>query len=297
MTFLKKINVVLLLVILTLSLFAPGTLLAEQGSEVVATVNGVAITRDQFYTLLENQYGFFALQELVQDEIIRQRAEQLGVTLDEEEFGELLDMVIAQLGGMQGLYMFLMQNNVSEEAFIAQLKWNMLIGQLARAEVEVEEGAVEAFFQENRSSYDQPETVEVSHILVDTEEEANEVLELLKDGGDLITLAEEYSLDPGTAQQGGYLGHIQRGLTVEEFEEMAFALPVGEYGITESQYGWHVIIVHAKNEAKEAVFADLAEEVERDYRGSKALDLESYLYLLEQESDIQVQWEPKEYAN
>ena len=142
----KKINVVLLLVILSLSLFAPGTLLAEQGDEIIATVNGAAITRDQFYGLLENQYGFYALQELVQDEIIRQRAEKLGITLDEEEFEELYAMVIAQLGGAQGLQMFLLQNNVSEEAFMAQLKWNMLIGQLARAEVEVEEGAVEAFF-------------------------------------------------------------------------------------------------------------------------------------------------------
>ena len=292
----KKINVVLLLVILSLSLFAPGTLLAEQGDEIIATVNGAAITRDQFYGLLENQYGFYALQELVQDEIIRQRAEKLGITLDEEEFEELYAMVIAQLGGAQGLQMFLLQNNVSEEAFMAQLKWNMLIGQLARAEVEVEEGAVEAFFAENRTYYDQPETVEVSHILVDTEEVANEVLGRLQAGEDLVALAAEFSLDPGTAQQGGYLGHIQRGYTVLEFEELAFSLPLGEYGVTESQYGWHVIAVHAKNEAKEAVFEEVAELVEKDYRGSKALDLESYLYLLEQESDIQLNWQPRPYT-
>ena len=295
MTFLKKINVVLLLVILSLSMIAsPMTLLAEEGDPVIATVNGVTIGRDEFYATLEAQYGSYALQELVQNEMIRQKADALGVTFNADAFAEMYDLVIAQLGGVQGLQMFLMQNNVSEAVFIGQLQWNMLLGDLARTEVEVAEGAVEEFFEQNRSYYEEPETVEVSHILVDTEDEANEVLALLIDGGDLLALATERSLDPGTASQGGYLGDVPRGYTVPEFEEMAFSLAVGEYGIAESNFGWHIITVHARNEATEAVFAEIASEVERDYRGSKALDAESYLYKLEQESDIQIEWAPQQ---
>ena len=291
----KKFNVVLLLFILALSLIAsPMTLLADEGDQVVATVNGVAISKEEFHATLEAQYGSYALQELVQNEIIRQRADALGVTFDGDAFAEMYELVIAQLGGVQGLQMFLMQNNVTEEVFIGQLQWNMLLGDLARAEVEVPEGAVEAFFEENRSRYDEPETVEVSHILVETEDEAKEILGLLTNGGDLLALASERSLDPGTASQGGYLGVIPKGYTVPEFEEMAFSLAAGEYGLAESNYGWHVITVHARNEAKAAVFADIAADVERDYRGSKALDLQSYLYKLEQESDIQIQWAPQQ---
>lgn len=290
----KKINVVLMLVILSLSLIsAPMTLLAQQNDDIVATVNGVAISKDEFYEVLERQYGYYALQELIQNEMIRQKAEALGVTFDEEAFSEMYAMVITQLGGVQGLQMFLLQNNVSEEFFIEQLRWNMLLGDLSRAEVEVGEGALEAFFEENLEYYDEPETVEVSHILVDTEEEATTVLGLLKDGGDLVALASEWSLDPGTASQGGYLGSIPRGMTVPEFEEMAFSLAVGEYGVTESSFGWHVIMVHAKNEAKKAVFAEVASLVEQDYRGTKALDMESYLQQLEQEFDVQVEWQPR----
>jgi len=295
MKFLKKINVVLLLLILTLSLIAsPATLLADEGDQVVATVNGVAISKDVFQATLEAQYGSYALQELIQNEIIRQKADALGVSFNAEAFAEMYDLVVNQLGGVQGLQMFLLQNNVTEEVFIGQLQWNMLLDDLSRAEVEVPEGALEEFFEQNRSYYDEPETVEVSHILVDTEEEANEVLALLKNGGDLLTLASERSLDPGTASQGGYLGVVPRGYTVPEFEEMAFSLLVGEWGIAESNYGWHVITVHTKNEAKEAVLADIAAEVERDYRGSKALDLQSYLYKLEQEANVEVLWAPQQ---
>ncbi len=157
--------------------------------------------------------------------------------------------------------------------------------------MEVAEGEVEQFFEENRSYYDEQETVEVSHILVETEEEANEVLGLLQEGGDLVSLASDYSLDPGTASQGGYLGVIPRGYTVPEFEEVAFNLGVGEYGLAESNFGWHVITVHAINEAKAAIFAEIVDLVEKDFRGSKALDLQSYMYKLEQETDIQVEWQ------
>ncbi len=289
----KKINAVLLVVILGLSLIvSPMTLLAQE-DEVIATVNGVAITKDLFYELLETEYGYYALQELIQKEMVKQKAEALQVEIDEAIFQEVYAMIIGQLGGVQGLQGFLMQNSITEDQFIEQLRWNMLLGDMASAEVAVGEGDVLGFFEENREYYDQPETVEVSHILVDTEDEANEVLGLLQDGGDLVSLATEYSLDPGTAHQGGYLGVIARGLTVAEFEEMAFSLAVGEYGITESNFGWHVITVHARSEAKEAVFAELAADVERDYRASMALDLQSYMRKLEQETDIQVQWRSK----
>lgn len=291
MTCLKKINAVLLLVILSLSLMvAPMGLLAQENEEIIATVNGVVITKAQFYDLLETEYGQYALQELVQKEIVRQKAEALQVTVADEEFAEVYSMIIGQLGGAQGLQSFLVQNNVTEDIFIEQLQWNMLLGELASAEVEVPEGAVATFFEENRTYYDQPETVEVSHILVETEEEAQEVLALLKDGGDLLTLAGEYSLDPGTATQGGYLGAIPRGYTVAPFEETAFSLPVGEYGLAESEFGWHIITVHAKTEAAEAVFDDIADQVERDYRASVALDIQNYMLKLEQESEIDIQW-------
>lgn len=289
----KKINVVLLLLILCTSLVAAPLSLLAQEDEVVATVNGVVITKTQFYDLLERNFGSYALQELVQDELVRQKAEALQVSIDDQEFNEVYARILSQLGGPEGLQMFLMQNKVTEAQFIEQLRWNVLMGKLAATEVEVNEADVAAWFEENRQYYDKPETVEVSHILVDTEEEAQEILGLLQSGSDLANLAAERSLDPGTASQGGYLGAVAKGYTVPEFEEMAFALAVGEYGVAESNYGWHIITVHAKNEAEEAVFSEIADRVEKDYRSNKALDIQSYMLKLEGEADLQILWQPR----
>lgn len=288
MTYLKRINVVLLLVIFCLSL-VPMTLLAQE-TEVVATVNGVQITRAQMLELLETEYGAYALQELVQKELVNQKAEELNVSIDEDEWNDTYTLIINQLGGPQALQMLLMQNGITEAQFVEQLRWNMLISNLASAEVEVTSEEVANFFAENKDYYGQPKAVEVSHILVDTEEEAQEILDLLKSGSDLAELANEHSLDPGTATQGGYLGQIVEGLTVPEFEEMAFSLAVGEFGMVESNFGWHVIAVHSKQEAEEAIFEEIAELVEEDLRRTIALDAQSYVFKLEQEADVEVFW-------
>lgn len=188
--------------------------------------------------------------------------------------------------------MLLLQNGITEQQFIEQLRWNMLISNLASAEVAVTDEEVATWFEENRTYYDQPKMVEASHILVDTEEEAKEVLARLQGGEALAELAAELSLDPGTAPNGGYLGQITEGLTVPEFEEMAFSLAVGEFGIAESNYGWHIITVHSIQEAKAAIFDEIADLVKQDLRRTRALDAQSYISKLENEANLEILWRP-----
>ncbi|HPT84099.1 MAG TPA: peptidylprolyl isomerase [Limnochordia bacterium] len=292
----RRINALLLVAIFALSIFAaPLAALAQGGepAEIVAKVNGVAITRERFLELLEAEYGFFALQELIQRELVRQKAEELQVTVDEQEFAETYELITAQFGGPANLQLMLAQNGLSEAQFQDQIRFSMLVTALTKAEVQVSEEELLRWFEENRRFYDQPFAVEVSHILVETEELARELLAQLENGADLAALAQEHSLDPGTAPQGGYLGLITEGLTVPEFEEAAFSLDIGGFGLAESTYGWHVITVHSKQEAKAADFAAIAQQVEADFRRSKALDFQSYMYKLEQEADLEVLWEPR----
>lgn len=88
-----------------------------------------------------------------------------------------------------------------------------------------------------------------SHILVATEEEALAVIDELENGADFATLAQERSLDTGSAQQGGSLGNAPVLNFVEPFAD---AVANGELNTVldpvETQFGFHVIIVNSREE-------------------------------------------------
>ena len=86
------------------------------------------------------------------------------------------------------------------------------------------------------------EQVWARHILVSTEDEANQVLTRLKAGEDFATLAAQISTDTGSAQKGGDLGWFGHGAMLQEFETAAFGLKVGELSLPiKTTAGVHII--------------------------------------------------------
>lgn len=85
------------------------------------------------------------------------------------------------------------------------------------------------------------EKIRCSHILVQKEALAKEILDKLSKGESFGKLAEQYSID-GSRKRGGDLGFFGRGAMVKEFEKAAFGLKKGEVsGIVKTQYGYHII--------------------------------------------------------
>jgi peptidyl-prolyl cis-trans isomerase D len=104
------------------------------------------------------------------------------------------------------------------------------------------------------------EQVWARHILVDTEDEANKVIQRLKNGENFITVAKEVSKDTGTKDVGGDLGWFGRGKMVKAFEDAAFSLKVDEISQPiKSDYGYHVIQVlgHENRNLDATAFSDL----------------------------------------
>lgn len=84
--------------------------------------------------------------------------------------------------------------------------------------------------------------IRASHILVKTKEEADKILEEIKNGKDFAEVAQAVSLCP-SGNDGGDLGFFGRGMMVKPFEDAAFALiEMGDISEpVETQFGWHLI--------------------------------------------------------
>lgn len=104
--------------------------------------------------------------------------------------------------------------------------------------------------------------VKARHILVDTEEEAREIIKQLKEGEKTFSeLAAEHSKDGANKEAGGDLGYFPRGVMVTEFENAAFNLEVGEVSEpVKTTFGYHVIMVEDKRTLAQKEAAGVPED-------------------------------------
>lgn len=79
------------------------------------------------------------------------------------------------------------------------------------------------------------------HILVKTQEEAENIKQQLAKGADFAQLAKKYSLCP-SAKKGGDLGEFSPGQMVKAFDNVVFKLPVRKiHGPIKTKFGFHLI--------------------------------------------------------
>jgi parvulin-like peptidyl-prolyl isomerase len=128
------------------------------------------------------------------------------------------------------------------------------------------------------------EQARARHILVETEEEAQAVIDRLEAGEDFAEVAEEISKDTFSGAQGGDLGFIPRGQLLAPVDEAIFSLPIGETSEPiESQAGWHVI---------EVLEREVRELSPGDYSQAQSQAYQDWLNQTRAEADIQNLWTP-----
>ena len=128
--------------------------------------------------------------------------------------------------------------------------------------VKLTEEEKKAFFEAQKQSFSKPETASAKHILVDSEEKANDILGKIN-AGDISfeDAAKEHSTCP-SKDAGGDLGTFGRGQMVPEFEDAVFNMNNGEVaGPVKTQFGYHLIKLENKNESSIPEYDEVAEEV------------------------------------
>ena len=136
------------------------------------------------------------------------------------------------------------------------------------------------FYDEHPDMFVQPERVHASHILVSDDETLAKVQADLKAGKSFSDVAKEYSIDPGSAANGGDLGEFPRGVMVSEFENAAFALknPGDVSEPVKSQFGTHIIKLEEHIAPSTVAFEQVKSQIVQELQNQKtqeALDARS----------------------
>lgn len=129
--------------------------------------------------------------------------------------------------------------------------------------VKVTDEEAKKYYDANKDKLKEPEKINVSHILVDSEAEAKDILAKLKGGADFAALAKEKSKD-ASKEKGGEVGFIAKGQTAPEFEQAAFALQPGQIsGVVKTQFGYHIIKVTEKQPEKLMAYDDIKDQLKQ----------------------------------
>jgi parvulin-like peptidyl-prolyl isomerase len=233
---------------------------AGSGGPVVARVGSETITLNDLKARLQEtpsayqQYVASAdgrrqfLNLLIREKVLLSEAKELGIPRD-PAYKAAVQKFKAEWGRRLREY----EETLQVESALTRLRTKDLA---------VKDAEVEKYYNEHGADYARPVEVLASHILVNTEADAQAALARLKAGEPFEKVARALSRDPATAVRGGKLAPIRRGTLVPEFEDAAFQLKVGEVsGIVKTQFGFHIIKKLGEKMLPPRTLADAKEEI------------------------------------
>ena len=290
----KSINIFRTAAILTLCLlvffiFNPSSILADEGTSttetnpedvvtilppetILASISGQTITLGEFNQLWEQVPEDYKLQldksmvldQMISEKLLIQEAKDMGLGEDKD--------VLEQIKKM------------TEQILVQALIEREILNKLKVNDEEVLE-----YYEQNKDSFTEKEQVHLYNILLETEEEAQDILEQLKAGGDFSEIAKEKSTGPSAAQ-GGDLGYLSKGTIIPEIEEVVFALELEELSeVIKTDFGFHILKITEKKPETVKTLEEVKEDIIQTLLPNKQKEaFENLLEELKSKSEIEI---------
>jgi peptidyl-prolyl cis-trans isomerase SurA len=325
----RKLLVVSLAVfVFVVTAFAADTVIEE----IVARVNNSIITRNDLQkakdqmvsearekgenpddTVAKHQQDM--LRDLIDQQLLIQKASDLGITGDTELIKKLDDMRKQMgLNSMEDLEKAAEQQGISYEDFKQNLRNNIItqavIGREVGSHIQFTKEETQKFYDDHKQQLERPEQVFLSEILVAptkpakegeqppdptaeelaaAEKKANDILAELKKGAKFDEVAKKDSDGP-TAAQGGDLGAFGRNMLAKELEDKTFALKKGEFtDVIRTRQGFVILKVNEHTQAGIPPLKDVEQNVQEAlYLQKLQPALRAYLTKLREEAYIDI---------
>ena len=299
---------------------APAKPMPAQLPDVLARVNGEAVTKVDFDRLIKNmevsanqpvpaerrdEIYRRALDQLVTYTVLTQETRARKITVSDAEIEQNVKQMRSQFPTEDAFKKALAARGMTVEKLKSDAKVDMCITKMMEAEVANQPSPTEAqireFYDKNPDKFKQDEAVRASHILFRVPENADDatkkkaldqaqsVLKQARGGADFAELAKKYSAD-GSAQQGGDLNFFTKGQMVPAFDQAAFALKTGEISdIVTTQFGYHIIKVTDRRPPSAVPFEQVSERI-KEYltEQQKQQKAQAFIDALKQKAKIEV---------
>lgn len=261
----------------------------------VVNINGRDIKAQAFYDYVKQNFGnedmelddyirSRFLDFFIEEQLLVDQAQKMMVTVSEAE-------VERAMGKPEGAVELLIDTEGWKVGFRNNILVQKFINQFVLKDLLVTEEEVKLYYDSHPQEFTLPEKVRASQILVEDEEKAENVLQLLKKRS-FEEVARAFSISP-EAERGGDMGYFEKGQLPLEFEKIIFELKVGKHSpMVKSPYGFHVFkLVEKKGEGK-LPFKEAANLIRIKLMQAKSEELyKEYLSQLKEKSHIMIYYQ------
>lgn len=230
-----------------------------------------------------NEYRKIVIEGLIMEKLLVGEAEERNLTISQEKQDEIFNRQIEYILTQQGMTEEQLVEALKgegfdsleayKEAFLQSNEKQFLLGELQNAILDpltIDIQDVEAYYNENLEQYNYEAEIRASHILLETEEKALEVLDKINNGADFAELAREYSTGP-SGEKGGDLGFFGQNSNMDkDFKDAAFALELNKVSEPiKTQFGYHLIKVTEMKEAGTTTFEEAKDTINEQLLSAK----------------------------
>ncbi|MEC7640882.1 MAG: peptidylprolyl isomerase [Nitrospinota bacterium] len=233
------------------------------------------------------------IEKEVVRELVNQEGEKESIKIDNNLIKKELQLLQAAYSSEEEFKSALKARNINIEDIKKSMQIDFNARQLLNAQIKgkinIADGEVKKYYEENKSKFHRPEAYHTRHILAAyfppkalrnqtieelkknkeyfariAEQKIDKVIEKLKTGADFEELAKTQSDDESTRENGGDLGFIYKGIFGASFDEAAGNLNPGETsGKIRTRFGFHVIKLIEKKPAEIAPFEEMKSGIQK----------------------------------
>ena len=227
-----------------------------------------------------------AMELLIEQEVLLQAAEAENIEVVSGEVDAALAEVSAPFNNPDEFRRRLETEGYTKDSYRKHLQRMIAASKYLdgiRAETNVSDEELQAYYRDNEYRLTLPEQVRVRHILLSWKplgkpddraalhQQMADILKKARAGEDFAGLAREYSED-STRLDGGDVGLFHRGQMVPVFEAAAFSLKPGQISdIIETPFGVHILRLEERKEARLLPLDEVREQL-RDHIRKEKMD-------------------------
>lgn len=261
----------------------------------VVNINGNDITARAFYEYIKQNFGnedmelddyikSRFLDFFIEEQLMVDQAQKMMVSVSEAEVERAMgkpegpvELIIDSEGWRVGF-----RNNILVQKFLNQFVLKDLV---------ITDEEAKLYYDNHPEEFTIPEKVRASQILVEDEEKAQKVLELLQKRS-FEEVAQAFSISP-EAEKGGDMGYFEKEQLPLEFEKVIFGLKVRQHSqVVKSPYGYHVFMLVEKRSGGKLPFSEAEDLIRIKLMQIKGEELyKKYLSQLKEKSHIKIYYQ------